>query len=94
MSSAPFVNTKPEAIQMDESFNLDVRSDTVIMTYPDDKEIIFNILIADALKYNKTGGKAEIAIDSSNNDAILIFTDTGIGIAQNDMETFFSSLLG
>jgi len=56
-------------------------------------EIVFNNLISNAVKYNKTGGKVEIAIDSSNNDAILIFTDTGIGITQNDTENLFNEFV-
>lgn len=87
------VTVQPYAIQMDVNINLDVRSEAVIMADPDDMEIIFNNLISNAVKYNKIGGKAEITIDSSESDAILIFTDTGIGITKNDTENLFTEFV-
>ena len=62
---------------MDVNINLDVRSDVIIMADPGDMEIVFNNLISNAVKYNKIGGKAEITIDSSDSEAILIISDTG-----------------
>ena len=82
VASEAIVTVQPYAIQMDVTINLDVRSDVVIMADPDDMEIVFNNLISNAVKYNKVGGKAEITIDSSDIEAILIFSDTGIGITQ------------
>ena len=66
---------------------------SAIMADPDDMEIVFNNLISNAVKYNKVGGKAEISIDSSDNDAILIFSDTGIGITKNDTENLFAEFV-
>lgn len=87
------VTVQPYAIQMDVTINLDVRTDVVILADPGDIEIVFNNLISNAVKYNKVGGKAEITIDSSDNDAILIFTDTGIGITKNDTENLFAEFV-
>lgn len=87
------VTVQPYAIQMDVTINLDVRTDVVIMADPGDIEIVFNNLISNAVKYNKAGGKAEITIDCSDNDAILIFTDTGIGITKNDTENLFAEFV-
>lgn len=87
------VTVQPYAIQMDVTITLDVRTDVVIMADPGDIEIVFNNLISNAVKYNKAGGKAEITIDSSDNDAILIFTDTGIGITKNDTENLFAEFV-
>jgi signal transduction histidine kinase len=78
---------------MDVSINLEVKSDAVIMADPDDMEIIFNNLISNAVKYNKVGGQADITIDSSDSDAILIFSDTGIGIAKTDSENLFTEFV-
>jgi signal transduction histidine kinase len=74
---------------MDVNINLDVRSNVTIMADPGDMEIVFNNLISNAVKYNKVGGKAEITIDSSESEAILIISDTGIGITKNDTENLF-----
>jgi len=56
-------------------------------------EIIFNNLISNAVKYNKFGGKAEITIDSTDGEVLLIFSDTGIGIAEADKENLFTEFM-
>ena len=93
VASDSIVTVQPYAIQMDVTINLDVRSDVSIMADPDDMEIVFNNLISNAVKYNKVGGKAEITIDSSDIEAILIFSDTGIGITRNDTENLFTEFV-
>jgi two-component system sensor histidine kinase/response regulator len=93
VASAAMVTVQPYAIQMDININIDVRSDVTIMADPDDMEIIFNNLISNAVKYNKVGGKAEVTIDSSDNEAILIISDTGIGITKNDTENLFTEFV-
>jgi len=87
------VTVQPYAIQMDVSVNLDVRTEAIIMADPDDMEIVFNNLISNAVKYNKKGGKAEITIDCSVSEAILIFSDTGIGINKTDTENLFTEFV-
>jgi signal transduction histidine kinase len=93
LASVAMVTAQPYAIQMDVSINIDVRSDVVIMADPDDMEIVFNNLISNAVKYNKLGGKVEITIDSSDSEAILIISDTGIGISKNDTENLFAEFV-
>jgi len=93
VASGAIVTVQPYAIQMDVSINLDIRTDVIIMADPDDMEIIFNNLTSNAVKYNKTGGKVEITIDSSDNEAILIFADTGIGITKDDTDNLFTEFV-
>ena len=93
IATGAIVTVQPYAIQMDVSINLEVRTDVVIMADPSDMEIVFNNLISNAVKYNKLGGKADITIDSSETDAILIFSDTGIGITKTDSENLFSEFV-
>ena len=93
VATGSIVTVQPYAIQMDVSINLDVRTDVVILADPDDMEIVFNNLTSNAVKYNKRGGKVEITIDSSDNEAILIFSDTGIGITQDDTENLFTEFV-
>ena len=93
VASAAITTVQPYAIQMDVTINLDVRSDVVIMADPGDIEIIFNNLISNAVKYNKIGGKAEIVIDNSDSEAIIIISDTGIGITKNDVENLFTEFV-
>jgi len=93
VASGAIVTVQPYAIQMEVAINLEIRSDVVIMADPDDMEIVFNNLISNAVKYNKFGGKADITIDSSDTDAILIFSDTGIGITKTDSENLFTEFV-
>jgi len=93
VASGAIVTVQPYAIQMDVVIVLDVRSDAIIMADPDDMDIVFNNLISNAVKYNKTGGRAEITIDSTETEAILIFSDTGIGITKNDTENLFAEFV-
>ena len=90
---AALATAQPFAIQMDVTIDIDVRSDTSIIADPDDIEIVFNNLISNAVKYNKTGGKVEITIDSSSDDAIIIFSDTGIGIKKDELESLFTEFV-
>lgn len=87
------VTVQPYAIQMDVNINLDIRSGSVIMADPEDMEIIFNNLLSNAVKYNKFGGKADITIDSTDNEVLLMFTDTGIGISEADKENLFREFM-
>jgi len=93
IATASIVTAQPLAIQMDVTINLDVRSDEVMQADPGDIEIVFNNLISNAVKYNKVGGKAEITIDGTDNEAILIISDTGIGITKNDRENLFAEFV-
>ena len=93
IASSSIITAQPYAIQMDVSINLDIRSDAIIMADPDDIEIVFNNLISNAVKYNKPGGKADIIIESSENEGILIISDSGIGISKDDTENLFAEFV-
>jgi two-component system sensor histidine kinase/response regulator len=90
VAQSAIIAIQPYAIQVEVTINLEVRSEAVVMSDPDDMEIVFNNLISNAVKYNKSGGKVEITIDTSDTDTIVIFSDTGIGIKEEDMETLFT----
>ncbi|HLN55539.1 MAG TPA: ATP-binding protein [Bacteroidales bacterium] len=93
VASGAIVTVQPYAIQMDVTVNLNVLSDVVIMADPSDMEIVFNNMVSNAVKYNKVGGKAVITIDSTDTDAIVKFSDTGIGITKNDTENLFTEFV-
>lgn len=63
------------------------------MADPTDMEIIFNNLISNSVKYNRKQGKSEIIIDSDDNDVIIVFSDTGIGIKEEDRENLFEDFV-
>ncbi len=93
IASNAMVTVQPYAIQMDVSMNIDIRSDVTVMADPDDIEIVFNNLISNAVKYNRSGGKVEIIIDSTEKEAIIIVSDTGIGITSEDTENLFNEFV-
>jgi two-component system, sensor histidine kinase and response regulator len=93
IASGAMVTVQPYAIQMEVTIRLDVRSKAVIMADPDDIEIVFNNLLSNAVKYNKFGGKAEITIDTSDNEAIIVISDSGIGIKSEDTENLFTEFV-
>ena len=93
MASGAIVTVQPYAIQMEVHFNLDVRSDSVIMADPEDMEIIFNNLVSNAVKYNKFGGRVDITINGNESEAILTFADSGIGISESDRENLFTEFV-
>jgi two-component system, sensor histidine kinase and response regulator len=93
VASLAISTSQPFAIQMDVNIDLDIRSKVIVLADPVDMEIIFNNLISNAVKYNKIGGKVEVTIDSSDTDAILIFSDTGIGITKEDKENLFTEFV-
>lgn len=84
---------RPYAIQMEVSIDVIQNAEAVIMADPDDIAIIFNNLISNAVKYNVRGGKVEITIDKTDSDAIIIFSDTGIGIRPEDMPGLFTEFV-
>jgi len=92
-ASNAIVTVQPYAIQMDVNITLDIRSEAVIVADHGDMEIIFNNLLSNAVKYNRIGGKAEITIDSSDTEAIIIFTDSGIGIQPDDIDNLFTEFV-
>lgn len=93
VASGAIVTVQPYAIQMDVSISLNVLSDVIIMADPADMEIVFNNLISNAVKYNKSGGNAEISIADTDSEAIITISDTGIGINKNDTENLFTEFV-
>jgi len=91
--SNAIITVRPYAIQMEVSIKLTVKSDVVIMADPTDMEIICNNLVSNSVKYNRTGGKVEIIIESDRDNAIIIFSDTGIGIKEADRENLFAEFV-
>lgn len=93
VAAGAIVTVQPYAIQKEVTISLKVKSGSKIMADPTDMDIMFNNMISNAVKYNKNGGSAEIIIDSDENDTIIIFSDTGIGIIKEDRENLFTEFM-
>lgn len=91
--SNAIITVRPYAIQREVSIKLTVKNDVLIMADPTDMEIICNNLVSNAVKYNRNAGKVEIIVDSDGDYAILKFSDTGIGIKEEDRENLFSEFV-
>lgn len=93
IASNAIVVVRPYAIRMEVGINLGMKSDVIIMADPTDMEIIFNNLVSNAVKYNRRGGKVDIVIDEDEENVILLFADTGIGISEPDRKNLFSDFV-
>lgn len=80
---------KPYAIQKDVKINLDFPDNISYFGVYEDIEIIFNNLISNAVKYNTSGGMVNININSEENNLVLVFNDTGLGIPEEEMNNLF-----
>ncbi|MCP4601753.1 MAG: response regulator [Proteobacteria bacterium] len=52
-------------------------------------ERVFVNLISNALKFTDTGGQISVRVNKSNESVKITVTDTGIGIAKEDLKTIF-----
>ncbi len=93
IASNAIITVQPYAIQMEVSVAMNVKSDAIIMAEPTDMEIIFNNLVSNSVKYNKRGGRAEVTIDENADEVVISFSDTGIGIKEEDRESLFSEFV-
>lgn len=89
VASSAIVTVSPYAIQKDIQFETKIVNCKKIWGDPNDFEIIFNNLISNAVKYNKTKGKVIVTIDCNENELMLSFEDTGIGMSLEDRDTIF-----
>lgn len=83
----------PLAIQMEVEMHLEAPEKLIIMTDPEEIEIILNNLISNAIKYNKTGGRVIVRINSLENHAEIEVEDTGIGIPEEDQPLLFKDFV-
>jgi len=93
IASNAIITVQPYAIQMEVSVAMNLKADAVIMADPTDMEIIFNNLVSNSVKYNKRGGRAEVTIDENADEVVISFSDTGIGIKEEDRENLFSEFV-
>jgi signal transduction histidine kinase len=72
------------------SIHLDIPSDMPIVQADRDKvkQVALN-LISNAIKYNRPGGQINIKSDFTETEWRLFFTDTGLGIPEDDLPRMF-----
>jgi two-component system, sensor histidine kinase and response regulator len=87
------ITVQPYSIQKDLTIKLGVNCNSVVTADPADMEIIFNNLLSNAVKYNVPKGFVDITINGCDDTVLIVFTDTGIGIRESDMERLFDEFV-
>ncbi len=77
------------ALQAGIQFQLELANDSPVLILEDDLyQIVFN-LIENGIKYNQSGGSLTVKLDRNDDNAILIVTDTGMGIPEDAIGHIF-----
>ena len=56
-------------------------------------EIIFNNLLTNAIKYNRDGGRVDVALRSEEKQAVIAVSDTGIGMSEEESKQLFGEFV-
>lgn len=78
--------------EMAEKNNINVElngKSTIIDGIPSIVDEIVHNLIENAIKYNRSGGKVDVFVGTDNGHGTLCVSDTGIGIAKEDLARVF-----
>lgn len=67
----------------------DIQPEVIIRARTGDIERVVLNLLKNAVDYNRQGGEASLAVSSSGRDVVLEVTDTGIGIAADQLKNVF-----
>ena len=84
---------KPFAIQNDVNVYLNTHNEIKIKADAREMEIVFNNLISNAIKYNKSGGRVDCAIKPKDDFVIFTISDNGIGMSEEDMSKLFNEFV-
>ena len=82
---------RPIAIQKNLKIRRQVEQNIIHKANQYEIEIIFNNILSNAVKYNKTNGEIFIALKRNKKNIKIKVKDTGIGIAKEDMDKLFHS---
>ncbi len=84
---------KPMAIQRDITLKLSSPEEVWIEADATEMEIVFNNLISNAVKYNKTGGSVECLLTPGENEITIEVKDTGIGMTREEAARLFQEFV-
>ncbi len=84
---------QPLAIQMDVTVKVETPNSLVFPADAEEMEIVFNNLLSNAIKYNQPGGRVVINMKSQQDLLLIEFTDTGIGIPEDEIDQLFKDFV-
>jgi signal transduction histidine kinase len=79
----------PLADSLSVSINLQILEDTPIFIRQDDLYLILFNLVENGIKYNLPNGTLTISLSRSGNQAVLLVSDTGVGIPEQALGKIF-----
>jgi two-component system, sensor histidine kinase and response regulator len=80
---------EPMAIQKNVKMYLDAPENLVMQADSDEIEIIVNNLVSNAVKYNRDNGTVNVVMRQSASTLNIKVEDTGIGMAEDDINLLF-----
>lgn len=83
----------PEADSRGLTLNLNVSTDTTLQGEAGELEIIFNNLVSNAVKYNRDGGRVDVAVTGDDATLTVAVTDTGIGMTEEEVARLFGEFV-
>ncbi|OGP64089.1 MAG: hypothetical protein A2170_12525 [Deltaproteobacteria bacterium RBG_13_53_10] len=84
---------RPEAAEHKIVLDLHGTSPVGMTADRDEMEIILNNLLTNAIKYNREGGRVEIAIESKDGNVMVRVADTGIGMTPEETGRLFTEFV-
>ena len=84
---------RPLAIQKEVKVNLIADKSLFFHADANELEIVFNNLISNGIKYNRTGGTVTVTLEKSLDNLRIEVTDTGIGISAEEQPRLFREFM-
>lgn len=89
MAQQVIAELMPLADEKGLTVQLDADGEVTVTVDPEDLRQIIGNLVANAIKYNRTGGEVDINLERDGDDVTIEVSDTGIGIPGKDVGRIF-----
>ncbi|MCX5683989.1 MAG: hybrid sensor histidine kinase/response regulator [Planctomycetota bacterium] len=93
VARAAIETVTPEAMQRKITVNLDAPAPVRMMADRGEIEIVLNNLVSNAVKYNRDGGRVDVAVRGGPGAVTIAVTDTGIGMTLEDAGRLFQEFV-
>lgn len=83
----------PEAAERNIAIGLHDGAPVVMTADAGEIEIILNNLVSNAVKYNRDGGRVDIAVEANGERVVITVRDTGIGMTKEETSRIFADFV-